>query len=283
MNYSEMRNCCSSYRNLFLLFVLFFGVLDCCIAQSKTKREKSKIVIATWNIGYFSNGASINSYVKPNEYGSKLAAYRLLIYNDLHPDILSINEYNRVFCGKDNDTNNCVPSSVLFDRYDNLIIGPREGLSKALFSNIKLKKQKFKYFKSHKSIDGDEDIRKRESYYIAAKVSIDGYSVMLASVHLLFSKKIPNAVQQKQIEELITAFSRYKRVILLGDWNTTDYSLLKNAGYHLANDGSLITFPSRKTPLDNIAVKGVEISDVKVVSTSLSDHYPIACCISLKE
>ena len=72
-------------------------------------------------------------------------------------------------------------------------------------------------------------------------------------------------------------------MIVCGDWNTEIYSLLKNAGYALANDGSLKTFPSKGYALDNIAVKGLEISDVRMIKTDLSDHYPLVCRISLKK
>ena len=69
---------------------------------------------------------------------------------------------------------------------------------------------------------------------------------------------------------------------MCGDWNTETYSSLKNAGYIFANDGSLKTFPSKGYALDNIVVKGLEISDVRMIKTDLSDHYPLVCRISLK-
>lgn len=46
---------------------------------------------------------------------------------------------------------------------------------------------------------------------------------------------------------------------------------------------TFLTFPSKRTSLDNIAVKGLEISDVRMVKTKLSDHYPLVCRISLEE
>ena len=69
---------------------------------------------------------------------------------------------------------------------------------------------------------------------------------------------------------------------MCGDFNTTDYSKLKIAGYSLANNGSFKTYYKEKWALDNIVAKGVKISDVRIVKTELSDHYPLICHISIK-
>ena len=242
------------------------------------KAEKKEIVVATWNIGYFSNGVSGRSAIKKTDYKQKLKEYRSFIYDDLRPDIISINEYNRVFMGKDDEKNRYVTSSILFDQFEQKIVGPRKGIRKALFSNRKLKNLQYVYFKGLERVTGEDSV----SYYISANITIGGKKVKLICVHLLFSNKNPGVRQQRQIEELIKKYKRYDRVIMCGDWNTNNYSLLKKAGYTLANDGSLITYPSKKTSLDNIAVKGVRLSDVRVIKTKLSDHYPIVCRITIK-
>lgn len=246
------------------------------------RAEKKEIVIATWNIGYFSNGVSGRSAIKETEYINKLKEYRSLIYDDLRPDIISINEYNRVFMGKDDEKNRHVTSSILFDRFEYKIVGPRKGIRKALFSNEKLKNLRYVYLKGQERVMGEDSVKTRSSYYISTDISIGGKKAILICVHLLFSNKNPGIVQQFQIEELIRKYERYDRVIMCGDWNTNNYSLFKKAGYTLANDGSLVTFPSKNRSLDNIAVKGLRLSDVRVLKTELSDHYPLVCRIKVQ-
>ena len=263
-------------------FIMLFGPFGVYHVMAKGKQKKSKIVIATWNIGYFSNGVSSRSSIKASEYDKKSKDYRTLIYDSIHPDIISINEYNRVFMGKDNEENENMTSSVLFDQYKDNVVGPRKGFRKALFSKLKLKNKRLIYFNCHKSFKRDEDIKNTTSYYIESTVSINGKKVKLVHVHLMFSRKIPRVVQQLQIEELIKSYDRDKRVVIFGDFNTGDYSQLKEAGYTLANNGKMITFPKKKTPLDNIVAKGLTISEVRVIKTDLSDHYPIMCKISTK-
>ena len=274
-----MKKC---FGNPFLIssFIMLFWSFGVYHVMAKGKQKKSKIVIATWNIGHFSNGKSGRSYITSADYDKKLKDYRTLIYDSIHPDIISINEYNRVFMGKDNEENENVTSSVLFDQYEDKVVGPRKGFRKALFSKLKLKNNHLIYFNCQKSFEKDEDIKNATSYYIESTVYINGNKVKLVSVHLMFSRKIPRVVQQLQIEELIKTYDRNKRVVIFGDFNTGDYSQLKKAGYTLANDGKLVTFPEKETPLDNIAAKGLTISEVRVIKTDLSDHYPIMCKVS---
>ena len=249
--------------------------------QSDISKDKSAIKLATWNIGYFSNGVSGISTIKSSDYNRQLKRYRSLIYDSIHPDIISINEYNRVFIGKDKVNNMNVTASLLFDQFSYKIIGPKKGFHKALFSKLKLRDKYLKYFNCHKSFEKDEDIKNTTSYYIETTININNKKVKLVNVHLMFSKKISGVIQQMQIEELIKAYGKCKRVVIFGDFNTGNYSLLKKAGYTLANDGSLVTFPKKGTPLDNIAAKGLLISEVRVIKTDLSDHYSIVCKISI--
>ena len=271
----------SLYAFVFTIFLLI-ELVSCKTIQYDRSKNKPEVILATWNIGYFSNGVSSRSFIKASEYDKKLKDYRTLIYDSIHPDIISINEYNRVFIGKDNEENENVTSFVLFDQYKDNVVGPRKGFRKALFSKLKLKNIRLIYFNCHKSFEGDEDIKNTTSYYIESTFSINGKKVKLVHVHLMFSRKIPRVVQQLQIEELIKSYYRNKRVVIFGDFNTADYSQFKKAGYTLANNGKMVTFPKKETPLDNIAVKGLTISEVRVIKTDLSDHYPIMCKISTK-
>lgn len=265
----------SIWSLLFICICLFPFSLD-------AKKQKD-IVLCTWNIGHFSNGSKHYSLIREDNYITQLEQYKLLLYTVLRPDIMVVNEYNRVFCGEDIESNKYVTSPLLFDGFRKSIVGPQmTGICNAVFSNLKTKKPRFVYFESHKRIDGDDELKSKENYCIESDIYIQGKVVKLVCLHLLFSNRISGVYQRSQIDELINRYKDTKRVILCGDWNTNTYTTLRDAGYVLANDGSLRTFPGKDYALDNIAVKGLEISNVQMIKTDLSDHYPLKCSISLK-
>ena len=113
-------------------------------------------------------------------------------------------------------------------------------------------------------------------YYISSDIIIGGETVKLVCTHLVNRHE---EVCQSQISQLIEEFKEFDKVIICGDMNTSDWSKFKDAGYRFANDGSLITFPGRSLSIDNIIVRGLGISDVRVLRTDLSDHYPVLCRI----
>lgn len=260
-------------------------LIGCLLLPLSLYAEKGKdVILCTWNIGHFSNGSKPHSLIDINNYQKSLELYKSFIYNDICPNVITLNEYNCVFCGEDNVHNPYQTSSMLFNGFTEEIIGPKcWGICNAIFSNNRLARSRVIYFESQKSIVGDDIVKSRENYFIECDLYIRGKKVKLVSLHLLFSSKVKEIFQQNQIEELINRYKKTDRVILCGDWNTQIYSSLKNAGYELANDGSLRTFPSKGYALDNIAAKGLQILDVRMIKTSLSDHYPLICKLSLKE
>ena len=257
-------------------------ILFCLFPCFSDAQKSNDFVLCTWNIGHFSNGSKPYSLIS-NDYGQQLESYRSLIYDEICPDVIAINEYNIVFCGEDKEDNPYKTSSLLFDGFKKNTIGPKcWGICNAVFSNHKMRKSRPIYFESQNNTAGDDVVKSRENYFIESDLYIHGKKVKLVCLHLLFSSKVEEVFQQNQTEELVNRYINTKRVIVCGDWNTEVYSSLKNAGYTLANDGSLKTFPSKSEALDNIAVKGLEIAEVKMVKTDLSDHYPLVCRISLK-
>ncbi len=263
-------------------FCLF--LIGCLFLSYPLSAKKPKdLLICTWNIGHFSNGAKSYSMIDVAKYNESLAKYRTLIYDDIRPDVMTVNEYNVVFCGKDTENTPYKTSSLLFDGLKKNVIGLKcLAVCNAIFSKKKMGSPRTVDFVSQKNIEGDDFVRSRENYFIESELKLNGKKVKLVCMHLLFSSKVDEIYQQKQIEELISYYQNQKRVIICGDWNTEALSSLKDAGYKLANDGSLKTYPLKKLALDNIAVKGLEVSDVRVVKTNLSDHYPLVCRVSLK-
>ena len=164
-------------------------------------KKSNGIVLCTWNIGHFSNGAQPYSLIDIAKYKESLAEYRSLICDGIFPDVISINEYNIVFCGEDNENNPNKTSLLLFNGYKKSIIGPKcWGICNAVFSNLKMKKPRPIYFESQKKTAGDDVVKSRENYFIESDLYIHGKKVKLVCLHLLFSSKVGEVFQQNQIE-----------------------------------------------------------------------------------
>ena len=121
---------------------------------------------------------------------------------------------------------------------------------------------------------------------------IDGLETLVVATHLE-----PNwptnhvAMRAQQIRELLDAVGDAPRVIIAGDLNIDSGAELKpfvDAGFEMANDGTLSTWPSWKPQpnngIDNVIVRGFTISDVRVLTSSrLSDHCLLACSLTPRD
>lgn len=272
---------------VFLVLVVCAGVLYASLVPSnspKTKLsnkyvEKSEIVLCTWNIAHYYAYGSARKVIDGAIYDSKLKEFREVIYDSINADLISLNEYSSVF-GIDKDGVEHLSSDVLFDGYNSWIEGgaTKKGVGhNAIYSNVRIGNFK-------KSIYECNQMRKKDTshdyYYLYSDLYLNNKLVKFVCVHLIYSTKDASLVQN-QIAELIDVFEDEERVVICGDFNTRNYSKFKKAGYSLANDGSIVTFYKRPKPLDNVAAKGVKISDVRTVKTELSDHYPLVCRISI--
>ena len=244
------------------------------------KNEDSGIVLCTWNIAHYYAYGSAKNVIDGAIYEEKLKAFRTVLYDSINADIISLNEYSSNF-GVDKTRVAHKSAVVLFDKYKTKYEGgaTRRGIAhNAMYSNVRMrefKKRPFEFIKTTKYKKSHKDF-----YYLTSDMFIDGKTVKLVCVYLTHSKKDPSLVQG-QISELIEAFKGEERVVICGDFNTSNYSKFKKAGYTLANDGSIVTFYKTFKPLDNIVTKGVRISEVRTVKTELSDHYPLVCRLSI--
>lgn len=243
------------------------------------KNEDSGIVLCTWNIAHYYAYGSAKNVIDGAIYEEKLKAFRTVLYDSINADIVSLNEYSSNF-GVDKMRVAHKSAVVLFDKYKTKYEGgaTRKGVGhNAIYSRVKagkFKKRAFEYIKTTKYKNSFD------YYYLTSDIFIDGKKVKLVCIYLTHSRKDPS-LAQGQIAELIEAFKGEERVVICGDFNTSNYSKLKKAGYTLANDGSIVTFYKTSKPLDNIVAKGVRISDVRIVRTELSDHYPLVCRLSI--
>lgn len=267
-----------SLRNYLRYFFLVLGIVICYgggIAYCEVPQVKRNIVVATWNIGHFANGNKENSVISPIDYNMKLSEYRKFVYTELSPDVICLNEYSKVF-GKDRKGNEKTAHTVLFDGFKSRIIGDQQWYScNAIFSNCRIKNLKKNDFDCCQSYLKNNP-KASQYYYISADLYIGYERIKMVCLHLY---PWDNKIRQEQMRELIEKYKTSKRVLICGDLNTTDFSLFTKSGFSMANDGSIITFPIKKMALDNIIVKGLIISNVRVFKTNLSDHYPLVCTI----
>ncbi|MBO7578882.1 MAG: hypothetical protein J6T43_07860 [Prevotella sp.] len=259
---------------LFLLVSVFVSLR--CVSQSKGDYS---FVVSTWNIGHFANGKKNHSLINSSQYQSKLKGLHDILTDSIGADIMCLNEYSHVL-GTDQNKKKRLSKKVLLNKFKIKKEGRLAGFScNSIFSNLKVKNVKECPFNSSKSYLA-ETPRAANYYYLCGDLYVNGVVVKLVCAHTTSSAI---RICRAQINELIKKFEGYDRVIMCGDWNTTNYSQFKIAGYSMANDGSIITYPKKSYALDNIVVKGLEISDVRVVKTDLSDHYPLVCRVSFKK
>lgn len=265
------------------LYILFLCCSFCQNAICQVSDNDTKIILATWNIGHFSNGSKKDSKISSKNHDVKLYQYREFVYDSLKADVLCLQEYSQEF-GVNSSGMMSAASSVLFDGFKIKNEGLQRGFRcNAIFSNVKIKHIRMNEFKCNKQYTKISPSAKT-TYYTSADLYIGKKKVKIVCLHLAFSKfKGHPEVQQSQIKELLSRYEKFDRVIMCGDWNTTNYKLLEKSGYSLANDGSMKTFPHSSKALDNIAVRGLKIENVRMIETKLSDHNPIVCIISLLE
>lgn len=250
-------------------------------SETEVVLARSELTLACWNIGHFSNGKKETSTIPQESFNNKLDAYKKLVYEVLAPDVICINELSPVF-GEDTLGKMWLAEEVVFNGFENRFIGEQRNYScNAIFSKSLINNFKVNDFECGPTYSA-EITYATDYYYKSADLYIDGETVKLVCLHL--APRAPK-LRKQQMEELVAKFKEFDRVIMCGDWNAADKDAMNifiKAGYTVANDGSIATYSTKMTPLDNIVVKGLNVSDVRVVETDLSDHYPLMCKISLK-
>ena len=242
------------------------------------------VTLFEYNIGHFSNGVQKNSTITAAQYLSKVDGFRALLSNQ-KPHIYGIVEYSAIF-GKNTAGNNVNTKDELFNFQDIEFESSQMNYAcYALFgNNVPIYNVQINDFDclANETITHTTAVTAQDYRYISADVYAFGVTVKLVVTHLAFDNNRPGVLTTAQISELITKYASYPYVVMLGDWNVANFSeftAFVNAGYSMANDGSLLTFPSTGKALDNIVAKGLTIFDVQMVVSGLSDHYPLICKI----
>lgn len=260
---------------------------DSTIAQ-RSYYYKDSIIVMQWNIGHFSQGALPSSRITDSDYLQKLQDYRQLL-NDVSADIVTLCEYSVLFSNTTLHPRSYA-DTLLFYEYPYRFIGNngiiRNYSLNAIMSKMELLDPSSVEYQTNSTahITHTSAIKATDYYYNKAYIYIGDHKVVLVNTHLAFDKNNPD-IAINQIKELINEMDNEEFVVICGDFNTTasSYSLFTDAGYSLANSGEWGTFPSAKTtaPLDNIISKGLVIRNAYVINSSLSDHFPIVCTVSI--
>ena len=130
-----------------------------------------------------------------------------------------------------------------------------------------------------------------QRYFTASKITIGQWEIVVITCHIATHGNY----KQPQMSAVLNFAKNFDRVIVAGDFNLTDsqlnlYDMFKQDGYRMANYdlyGRIDTYPATGRidsnyntsvgypilVLDNIMVKGLEITDVGIVDDgTLSDH-----------
>ena len=196
------------------------------------------------------------------------------LLDTIDTDILGICEYNTNFTRSDTRI-------ILFEDYPYYHIGTKYSYNQnAIFSKISIKNSKETHFK----------VCVQKRYYVETSFYVNKGNVTFVETHLDWDEGSNGAAyRREQMKELAEEFSKRDNVIICGDFNNhkdmSEFDVFKKYGFSLANNGSLLTYPAKKTtsPIDNIVFKGFDLVDVDLISDpTLSDHTMIRCFLKMK-
>ena len=279
---SKLRRVIRMISNALLSMFLKFTWHNEIVTQKQISTKQSvEFDIACWNIGHFSKGRKPYSVIGKKKFIHSKETLLSVLYNIIQADIICLNEYSEVFC-IDKKSKIKKTEDLFFNSYNYREIGPLRGFScNSIFSQIKIQNTKVCEFEVSKTVSLNMK-RAANYYYVECELLIGDVVAKLICAHTISDA---HNICQLQIAELLNKYRSCKRVILCGDWNTTDFSQFINAGYTLANDGSLKTLPRlfKSYAIDNILVKGFTVSNTWMVKTTISDHCPIVCRLSLSD
>lgn len=265
-------------KRIFIAFLsIWLSPLFVSADEMDSTFQAPTFTISTWNLGHFSLGAKPYSVVKGESFGTKACDFKKVLADSLGADIFCFNEYSNIF-GEDEGGIKRLTKNLFPAGYTHITEGPLLGYScNALFSRLRFENVEMHLFDCTKPFV--ERLPRAANYYwLSADLYVQEYKIKLVCAHTISSH---GALCSAMIVEIINHYANDERVLLCGDWNSLGYTLFTQAGYTLANSGSFLTYPKKSYPLDNIMVRGLSISDVRLVRSDLSDHYPLVCKIKV--
>ena len=247
----------------------------------------SSFTVATWNIGHFANGNAKDTRISDAAYETKAAEYRTYL-SGLNADIICLNEYSRQFT-----PSHAAKEALFAEEPPVWFIGEQRHFScNAVYSKLPLQNLQIHDYECNKDavLLYSTTNQAYYYYYVTGELVVGGETVHFVFTHLAFDeKRTPDTVCMAQIAELINLYKDVDHVVMMGDWNAYHkelYDPFANAGYSLGNYGETLTCIGSKTgglewAVDDIIVKGIEISDFHAVETGLSDHIAVVATLTL--
>ena len=266
----------------------------------------TRLKVVQWNIGGFSKGASSDSNYDqhPEEYAADLPVWKGTI-NDMDADILCCCEYNIVMKAGHDGEPDVIARDEIFSPFRHAYIQPKlSGYNmKAIFSHAAAEEVTRTLYTN--SVSGYQ-------YYQTNKYRINNRDVYVIATHLDWNNGEHGATyRQEQMEELMAFAADKEYVIICGDFNVgagedeaariagpQEVDQWLEEGYKMANHGYLGDFNTGHmtySVLDNIIVKGFDISEIKIYdgdnasdvpseqTHQLSDHAAIGCVLTMLE
>ena len=255
--------------------------------SAQTEEDDGSVRLATWNIGHYSMGVNKNSSIANDQYGTKAKDFLNYINYCLDADIISLNEYSKLF------TPAYSAKNAIFKEYGESYEFDQMNYScNAVFSKLGMTNVEMHTYDCN--VDADithtDAIEASDYYFITADITVNGETVKLVMTHLAFddnydSYSEEDEIVKNQMRELIAYCESFERVVMMGDWNAYKFSyfdLFCEAGYSLAlTEANLPTYAGNNYCIDNIIYKGVSVSNVTLAGTDLSDHYAVYCDVSV--
>ena len=260
-----------------------------CGFSASASATSNSFVYASWNIGHFALGGAGASKIKPADGPARAEVYRAFLA-EVGADAIGVAEYSDAFT---TDGAMRAPEAV-FGKYPVFKVGPHNSYQ-----------WNSQFFREGKVVDSrtfDYPKRDQRVYYIATRVEMAGREIVFVATHLDWKSPDKRADQLRILAE---TFAGEKYVVVSGDFNVCcvggkvvespsaadEFAVFAKAGYSLANDGSLVTWPAgklgtspRRCAIDNIMTKGFSISDVKVWDRGdLSDHALISARLTFAD
>ncbi len=238
---------------------------------------------ATWNIGHYSCGRTYPSDIPPEEMEDRVARYSAFL-DRADASVVGVCE-DSWFC---DPASTKTARETIFGRYSS---AANEQTRPFDYNSL--------YWGGAECVETGRVVFPQAAdtrFYRWAKLRIAGRKVVVVEAHLDWNVTPPGHGDDRrlQIRQLIEDFKDEPCVVIGGDFNTSimladgrtevntpeDYEPFRKAGYAGAHWGTLATWPSEKPVLtiDNIFAKGLDLSDVEVLTDPLlSDHSLLRC------
>ena len=244
-------------------------------AAATASAGQGSFTVATWNIGHFSMGMDAISKLPAVEAEKWRAAYRDFL-DPIGARLLFVEEYSPWM-----DTEKTIRAAEsVFAGYEVALEGPSGGGGhvNSIFANgCEVADSGVRAYAQHY----------QNTNYHFLLTAIDGLETLVVATHLEPNWPENHAVMRAaQMRELLEAVGDFPRVIIGADWNVDspdEWKVLEEAGFAMANDGSLPTAFSwdPKMAIDNVIVRGFAVSDVRVhTDKRLSDHCLLSCVLT---